>query len=701
MISPLADLVVAEFSGDVATRYCGKLFAEHGAKVIQLYRPEKYAGYGGKASAAYAAWLDSAKQPAAALPAGVAADLVIAGQTPADIAAAEAFAGSFRRRPLLLALTWFGPTGPYAGWRGSDAVIQAMSGLAYAFGPVEGPPTLPQGHAPQIVAGATGLIAALAALIGRRHGRIVDRVDTNVLEAYLCLTEQAGPGFAAGGPASARRGLNRYFPVYPQTIFPARDGWIGVTALTPQQWHGLCELIGLPDLAADPAYATTDLRMAAASELDRILGPALLKHDAAYLLQEGQRRRVPLAPVPSMAELLQTPHWRERRSFRKFNGALAEFAAPAMPFRLHPRGATPTPSSPAAAGNGPLAGLRVLDLSMGWSGPLTGRHFADLGADVIKVEGCAHIDWWRGWNALESGDPPPHETRPTFNAMNRNKQGITLDLLTERGGDILRRLAAGADLLLENYAPGVLNRLGFSADALARINPRLVYVSMGAFGSTGPWSGFRAYGSTTEQASGMPFLHGAADWPPAMQHTAYGDPIAGVYAAVAALIALYGRDATGGTTVDLSQVECLFQLAADGIIAQSATGAPPPTQRQPARHRRLARLPALRRQRCLDRRRYRTPRDVAGTGNRHRGHIAGADRRGTRRLGRDPAGSGRRRGAAARRHRRRAGGSRACPAGRSAPAGRRFLAADAAPPCRVACAAQAALHARRTGPAIE
>jgi len=576
MSAPLADLVVAELSGDVATRYCGKLFAEHGARVIQLYRPDDSAGYGGKASASYAAWLDNAKQPATALPPGVAPDLVIAGQTPADIAPAEAFAGGFRRRPLLLALTWFGPTGPHAGWRGSDGVIQAMSGLAYSFGPVEGPPTLPQGHAPQIVAGATGLIAALAALIGRRQGRMVDRVDTNVLEAYLCLTEHAGPSFAGGGPASARRGLNRYFPVYPQTIFPARDGWIGVTALTPQQWRALCELIGLPELADNPAYATTDLRMAAASELDRILGPALLKHDAAYLLREGQRRRVPLAPVPSMAELLRTPHWRERRSFRSFNAAVGEFEGPAMPFRLHPRGAAQTPASPAATGNGPLAGLRVLDLSMGWSGPLTGRHFADLGADVIKVEGCAHIDWWRGWNALESGDPPPHETRANFNAMNRNKQGITLDLLSERGGDVLRRLAAGADLLIENYAPGVLNRLGYSADALTKINPRLVYVSMGAFGSAGPWSGFRAYGSTTEQASGMPFLHGAADWPPAMQHTAYGDPIAGVYAAVAALIALYGRDATGGTTIDLSQVECLFQLAADGIIAQSATGAPPP-----------------------------------------------------------------------------------------------------------------------------
>lgn len=572
MTAPLANLVVLETSGDVATRYCGKLFAEHGARVIQTYRPDdRHIGYGGAASRAYAAWLDAGKEQSSA--ADAQPDLVIAGQNGPDVAAAETLVAGFSRRPLLLALTWFGQTGPYANWAGGDGVIQAMTGLAYAIGPAEGPPTLPQGHAPQIVAGATGLIVALSALIGRRNGQHIDRVDTNVLEAHLCFAEHSGPGFFKGGPAAQRRGVNRYLPVYPQTIFPAEDGWIGVTALTPQQWQGLCELIGLPDLAKDPDFATTDKRLANCDRLDTILGPALRRHKAAYLLEEGQRRRVPMAPVPTMEQVLTTPHWRTRDSFRAFVGG---FEGPAMPFRLQPRSPAPAWDGERPQGQGPLAGLRVLDLSMGWSGPLTGRHFADLGAEVIKVEGCAHIDWWRGWNALEAGDPPPYEMRANFNAVNRNKRAITLDLTSPQGGDLLRRLATGADLLIENYAPGVLNRLGYSAEALGKINPRLIYISMGAFGSAGPWSGFRAYGSTTEQASGMPFLHGAADWPPAMQHTAYGDPVAGIYAAVASLIALYGRERTGGVTIDLSQVECLFQLAADGIVAQSATGAPPP-----------------------------------------------------------------------------------------------------------------------------
>ena len=421
MPAPLADLVVVEASGDVATRYCGKIFAEHGARVIQAHRPENTRlAYGGPSAVAYAAWLDHGKERAEAVPAGLAVDLVIAGQTPGDVAKAEALVATLAGKPVLLGLTWFGASGPCTDWHGSDAIIQAMSGVAYPIGTVEGPPVLPQGHSPQVVGGATGFIAAMAALLGRRHGAGAARIDVSIQEAFICLTEHSGPGVFAGGPASQRRGINRFGPVYPQTIFPAADGWIGVTALTPQQWQALCALVGLPELAKDPRYETTDLRMAAADELDGILMPAVAKLAALPMLEEGQKHRVPLAPVPTMADVLATPHWRERAAFRAYNGNGPVFEAPVMPFRLHARGDGATAVGRAEAA-GPLAGIRVLDLSMGWSGPLAGRHFADLGAEVIKVEGCAHIDWWRGWNALEAGDPPPYETRSNFNACSQNE----------------------------------------------------------------------------------------------------------------------------------------------------------------------------------------------------------------------------------------------------------------------------------------
>jgi crotonobetainyl-CoA:carnitine CoA-transferase CaiB-like acyl-CoA transferase len=124
--------------------------------------------------------------------------------------------------------------------------------------------------------------------------------------------------------------------------------------------------------------------------------------------------------------------------------------------------------------------------------------------------------------------------------------------------------------MIENYAPGVLDKLGIGAKELATNKPDLVCVGMGAFGTKGPWRGFRAYGSTVEQASGFPFVNGEPQDPPIMQHVAYGDPVAGIYGAIAALIGLYDRRRRGGgAIIDLGQVECLFQLCADAIVAQS------------------------------------------------------------------------------------------------------------------------------------
>jgi crotonobetainyl-CoA:carnitine CoA-transferase CaiB-like acyl-CoA transferase len=117
-------------------------------------------------------------------------------------------------------------------------------------------------------------------------------------------------------------------------------------------------------------------------------------------------------------------------------------------------------------------------------------------------------------------------------------------------------------------------KLGLGADVLMQLRQGLVMVSMGAFGAVGPWSHFRAYGSTVEHASSMPHVNGHADWPPAMQHIAFGDPIAGLYGAVAALSALHARDRKGGVWIDLSQVECLFQLGAEAIINAQIEGDP-------------------------------------------------------------------------------------------------------------------------------
>ena len=224
-----------------------------------------------------------------------------------------------------------------------------------------------------------------------------------------------------------------------------------------------------------------------------------------------------------------------------------------------------------------LAGIRIVDLSMGWAGPLATRHLADMGAEILKVESCQRADWWRGWETSQAWvDDDMAEKAVPFNTVNRNKLDITLDLTREEGVDLLKRLVAQADAVIENFSGGVLPKLGLDYGVLKAVNPELIMVSMPAFGSTGAWKDYRAYGSTVEQASGLPHLHGRSEDPPVMLHVAYGDPVAGVNGAAALLIALRHKKRTGqGQYIDLSQPQCLFPLGAHGIIEQSVTGEAP------------------------------------------------------------------------------------------------------------------------------
>jgi crotonobetainyl-CoA:carnitine CoA-transferase CaiB-like acyl-CoA transferase len=218
--------------------------------------------------------------------------------------------------------------------------------------------------------------------------------------------------------------------------------------------------------------------------------------------------------------------------------------------------------------------LRIIDLSMGWAGPAATRQMGDLGADIIKVESCRYPDWFRGIDPRGPYHPErTYEKTTWFQMNNRNKRGITLDLSTEIGLTLLKRLLADADAVIDNYAADVLPRLGLDSAAMLKINPRLVVVTMPAFGMTGAWSGCRAYGSTLEQASGLPSVTGREGDPPTMVHVALGDPVGGLNAAAALMLGLMHQKNTGeGQHIDLSQVECLLPLLAPSIIEQSATG---------------------------------------------------------------------------------------------------------------------------------
>lgn len=225
-----------------------------------------------------------------------------------------------------------------------------------------------------------------------------------------------------------------------------------------------------------------------------------------------------------------------------------------------------------------LKGIRIVDLSMGWAGPLACRQLADMGADVIKVESCERFDWWRSWEATPQWiEDDGAEKSSAFNMVNRNKRAITLDLEDVDGRDLLLRLVASANAVVENFSGGVLPKLNLTYEVLKQVNEKIILLSMPAFGSTGPWKSFRAYGSTVEHSSGLPHLNGLAEDPPTMHHVAYGDAVGGLNGAAGLLVALRHQARRGeGQFVDLSQTEGLFPLAVHGILHHSVTGTEPP-----------------------------------------------------------------------------------------------------------------------------
>ena len=228
--------------------------------------------------------------------------------------------------------------------------------------------------------------------------------------------------------------------------------------------------------------------------------------------------------------------------------------------------------------------IRVIDLSMWFAGPMASRLLGDMGAEIIKVESIKHMDPWRGPVSLTEKQrrrfperittEAPYNAAPGFNLQNRNKRGITLDLGTRQGKALFKRLVETADVVLENYSPKIMGKLGFEYDVLKKVRPDIILMSMPAFGRTGPDKDYRAFGQTIDCVSGMAYRTGYEGEEPMLQSgLSYGDPLSGMNAAFAILSALHHRRKTGeGMHIELSQVEGLIAFNADSIMDYTMNG---------------------------------------------------------------------------------------------------------------------------------
>ena len=219
----------------------------------------------------------------------------------------------------------------------------------------------------------------------------------------------------------------------------------------------------------------------------------------------------------------------------------------------------------------PLEGLRVLDLTRALAGPFCAQMLGDMGADVLKVEQPGVGDNARGWGPPFQGGESSY-----FLSVNRNKRSLALNLRDERGAEVLRRLILQSDVLLENFVPGTLDRLGFSYEACRALKPNLIYCSISGFGQIGPERERAAYDQVVQGLGGVMSITGEVGGPPMRVGIAIADIMAGMFAAYAVQVALYHRERTGvGQMIDTSLLDGQLAMLTYQSARYFATGQAP------------------------------------------------------------------------------------------------------------------------------
>ncbi len=574
----LRDVRVVEVAGSLAAAVCGRALSDAGADVTLLR-----AGLGAPADEqplARAA-LDLPKRPLSAAGAAdreralAAADVVVLGGHPSALAAAGVAPARLRAlapAAVVAAITPFGHDGPAAKRRATDLVAFHASGLArILLGPVEDPradpPVRAAGEQSAFVAGSVAALAVALALAGRERGVPPPVVDVSVQEAVAAMAtrELAMPAF--GGVPSRTRTPGQIGLTY---VIPAADGHVAISPREAHQWRAWLEAMGSPAWAGAPEFADRAGRMEHGDRLIAHIGAWSAGRTRAELFALAQAAHVPCFPVSRPADVLREPQFAERGFFADatVSGA-GEVRVPTRPYRVTAgpapvaaAGARAPAAPPAAARALPLAGVRVVDFSWVIAGPTCTRYLAAMGADVIKVEAPDRPDPGRG-SELHA-------------VLGASKRSVALDLKAPGAFDAVRRLVAASDVVVENFAGGVMERLGLDYASLVRERPDLVMLSASGMGRTGPLAHAVAYGTLLQCFTGFSGLNGSPGRPPAAGF-AWADPLSAIMMATAIAAALRARARTGrGCHIDFSMAEALLWTMPGTLLEAQQPGAADP-----------------------------------------------------------------------------------------------------------------------------
>ena len=453
------------------------------------------------------------------------------------------------------------------GMEGSGADASAVAGPAAAIGHARGPGLPLPADMPEKWCGLVGAVLALAEA-WRGTGGDAPEYDVSAADIMRAFALQN-----SGTPEERRRLWKRngricveHGLIFPMGFFACRDGHVALLGRSRRDWRRIATALGDPEWARRPGFADPFALARDSAEADALLEETLAGMRRDELLARGLEEGAVIAPVYSYDEALA------RGVFRP------GFEGPAMPFLAERLGEGGRAVRRKRGGRaGPLEGLVCIELCWIWSGPMVGQLLADLGAEVVKVESPDRFDLYRtrGLEHLRGkmDERARLESSVYFHGLNRNKTGLSLNLKSEEGRARLLDLVAEADLLIENFTVGTMDRMGLGREVLARANPGLVSLSMSGPGRGSAVERLRSYGLVLSALAGAEMLirdeDGAFVGSPTFS---ISDPNAACFGALAALAALLARDRDGaGRSLDLSQIE-----AAAALAATPAVGPPQP-----------------------------------------------------------------------------------------------------------------------------
>ena len=536
-----------------------------------------------------------------------------------------------RENPALVyvSITPFGQTGPYAGYAAPDLVAWAMGGMAYACGDADRPPVRVSAPQAELHAAAHAAAGAMAALWHRQTAGEGQHVDVSMQTAVIWTLMNATPFPPLHGVNVERNGAFRpRGNLAVRQVFRCADGHVSAI-MSPATVAGIADWmaeggegpdwmrrtdwreewnIAVAALESDPSAA--DRFMAVQSEVERFFAsrPKRALYDRAI------SHRLLIAPCQTVEDIAQSEQlaardfWRELEypglddtlthlgPFIKMSETPIQIARPApelgesdqeipaAPKKANagarkdstaPNQQPPTAHYSLTTNRYPFDGVKILDFTWVGVGPITVKHLADFGADVIRIEAASRLDVLR--NGAPFKDAQPGINRSQFSAnYNTSKRGLGLNLAIPEGRELARGIirAWQPDIIAESFTPRVMPSWGLGYDDVRRIVPDIIYFSTCQQGQTGPHSSYAGFGQLAGALAGFYHITGWSDRDPAGPYGAYSDFVNPPNAAAAIVAALEYRRRTGeGQRLDLSQYECAAHFLAPAIMDCVANGA--------------------------------------------------------------------------------------------------------------------------------